>query len=84
MRSQIESLGRVVTDAEVKKAGAALNQKLIDLEMNLLDLRLTGGQDGVRYGSRLISKLAKRWTSVSETQRSSKPLPVRRVRNSAS
>jgi hypothetical protein len=30
----------------------------MDLEMNLVDLRLTGGgQDGVRFGSKLISKL---------------------------
>ncbi len=25
--------------------------------MNLIDLRLTGSQDGVRYGSKLISKI---------------------------
>jgi hypothetical protein len=58
VRSQIESLTRVVTDAEVKRAGEALNQKLIELEMNLVDLRLTGqGQDGVRFGSKLIGKI---------------------------
>jgi len=35
-----------------------MNQKLIDLEMNLVDLRQTGaGQDGVRFGSKLISKI---------------------------
>ncbi|MCX6550848.1 MAG: sialidase [Acidobacteria bacterium] len=56
VRSQLESLGRVVTDAEVKKAGAALSQKLIDLEMMLIDLRLTGGQDSIRFGAKLISR----------------------------
>jgi len=56
VRSQIESLGRVVSDAEVKKAGAALDQKLIDLEMQLIDLRITGGQDGVRFAAKLISR----------------------------
>jgi photosystem II stability/assembly factor-like uncharacterized protein len=56
VRSQIESLGRVVTDAEVKKAGAALNQKLIDLEMQLIELRITGGQDGIRFAAKLISR----------------------------
>jgi hypothetical protein len=56
VRAQIESLGRVVSDADVTKAGAALNQKLIDLEMQLIDLRLTGAQDGIRFGARLISR----------------------------
>jgi len=56
VRAQLESLGRVVTDGEVTKAGAALNQKLIDLEMQLIDLRLTGAQDGIRFGARLISR----------------------------
>ena len=57
VRSQIEGLGRIIDDAAIKKAGEDLNQKLIDVEMNLVELRLTGGQDGVRYGSKLISKL---------------------------
>jgi photosystem II stability/assembly factor-like uncharacterized protein len=57
-RSQIEGLGRVIDDAAIKKAGEDLNQKLMDVEMNLIELRLTGGQDGVRYGSKLISKLS--------------------------
>jgi hypothetical protein len=35
-----------------------MNQKLIDLEMSLVDLRQTGaGQDGVRFGSKLIAKI---------------------------
>jgi photosystem II stability/assembly factor-like uncharacterized protein len=57
VRSQLDGLARVIDDAAIKKAGEELNQKLIDLEMNLIDLRLTGGQDGVRYGSKLISKI---------------------------
>jgi hypothetical protein len=56
VRSQIESLGRVVSDAEVKKAGAALNQKLVDLEMLLIDLRITGAQDGIRFAAKLVSR----------------------------
>ncbi|MFH1572368.1 MAG: sialidase, partial [Acidobacteriota bacterium] len=43
VRSQIEGLAGVVDDPAVRKAGEDLNQKLIDLEMNLVDLRLTGG-----------------------------------------
>jgi hypothetical protein len=45
-----------VSDAEVKKAGAALNQKLVDLEMLLIDLRITGAQDGIRFAAKLISR----------------------------
>jgi hypothetical protein len=56
VRAQLESLGRIVSDAEVKKAGAALNQKLIDLEMQLIDLRITGAQDGIRFAAKLISR----------------------------
>jgi len=58
-RSQIESLIKLVADDVVVKAGTELNQKLIDLEMNLVDLRLTGGgQDGVRFASKLIGKIS--------------------------
>jgi hypothetical protein len=55
-RSQLESLARTVTDAEVRNAGSALAQKLVDLEMQLIDLRITGAQDGIRFGARLISR----------------------------
>jgi hypothetical protein len=56
MRSQIESTARVVADAAIKKAGAELNQKLTGLEMTLIDLRLTGAQDSIRYGAQLVSR----------------------------
>ena len=57
VRSQLDSLGRVVGDAGIKQAGGELAQKLIDLEMNLIELRLTGGQDGVRYAAKLLSRI---------------------------
>ncbi|MFN0180412.1 MAG: sialidase [Gemmatimonadales bacterium] len=58
VRVQLEGLARTVTDSAVIRSAATLGQQLIDLEMNLVDLRLTGGgQDGVRFGSKLISKL---------------------------
>jgi hypothetical protein len=58
VRVQVDAIARVVDDAEVKKAAESLQQQLMDVEMNLVDLRLTGGgQDGVRFGSKLISKL---------------------------
>jgi len=58
VRVQLEALGRAVTDAEVQRAAQALGGKLVEIEMALVDLRLTGnGQDGVRFGSKLIGKL---------------------------
>ncbi len=57
-RLQLEALPRLAGDPGVRAAAAAMNQKLIDFEMNLVDLRQTGaGQDGVRFAARLISKL---------------------------
>jgi hypothetical protein len=57
LRAQLSSLTKVVDDAEVRKAAGELGRKVVDLEMNLYDLRLTGGQDGVRFGAKLLSKL---------------------------
>jgi photosystem II stability/assembly factor-like uncharacterized protein len=57
-RAQLESLQRLTPDTAMRRAAQALNQKLIDAEMSLVDLRLTGaGQDGVRFGSKLLAKL---------------------------
>jgi hypothetical protein len=56
VRSQVESLGRVVDDGQVRKAADDLNKTFIDLEMTLIDLRITGGQDIVRYAAKLISR----------------------------
>ena len=48
---QLRTLARFTGDAEVKAAAQALEKKLADAEMSLVDLRLTGeGQDGVRLG----------------------------------
>jgi photosystem II stability/assembly factor-like uncharacterized protein len=58
VRVQTDAIARVVDDTTVKRAAAQLVKQFMDLEMNLVDLRLTGGgQDGVRFGSKLISKL---------------------------
>jgi hypothetical protein len=58
VRVQVDAIAGVVDDAAVKRAAAALQQQLTDVEMNLVDLRLTGGgQDGVRFAAKLISKL---------------------------
>jgi hypothetical protein len=58
VRLQLQQVQRLSTDAEVVRAIRALDAKLIDVEMKLVDLRQTGqGQDGVRFGSMLISKM---------------------------
>jgi photosystem II stability/assembly factor-like uncharacterized protein len=57
-RVQLQAVIRTVDDSTVRRAARALAQQLTDLEMNLVDLRQTGaGQDGVRFASKLISKL---------------------------
>jgi photosystem II stability/assembly factor-like uncharacterized protein len=58
VRGQIQGLGRVLQNAEIMKPARELEQRLIEIEQNLLELRVTGrGQDGVRFGARLLSKL---------------------------
>ncbi|MBL0171222.1 MAG: sialidase [Gemmatimonadaceae bacterium] len=58
VRLQLDAVARTVDDAALKKASTDLGAQLVDAEMNLVDLRQTGqGQDGVRFGSKLISKL---------------------------
>ena len=58
VRLQLDAVARTVDDAALKKASADLGVQLVEAEMNLVDLRQTGqGQDGVRFGSKLISKL---------------------------
>ena len=45
-RVQLEALARVTSDTAARRGAAEMNRKLIDLEMNLVDLRQTGtGQD---------------------------------------
>jgi len=59
VRSQIDGVLRLVEDANIKKAGDELEKKLIDVEGRLVELRSTGrGQDGVRWGSKLVGKLS--------------------------
>jgi len=58
VRMQLEAVARTVDDAAIKKAGGDLGTQLLDVEMTLVDLRQTGeGQDGVRFGSKLVSKM---------------------------
>jgi hypothetical protein len=54
----VDAVARTVDDAALKTASTDLGAKLLEAEMELVDLRQTGqGQDGVRFGSKLISKM---------------------------
>lgn len=59
VRLQAQQLQRLAAgDADAVREVRALDAKLVEVEMALVDLRLTGGgQDGVRFGSKLIGKL---------------------------
>jgi hypothetical protein len=60
-RAQLQNLARMLEsdrDADVRKDAAAVEQKLIAVEGNLIELRSTGrGQDTVRWGSKLLGKI---------------------------
>lgn len=59
VRVQLEGLRRVATDPEVRRLAEALETKLADAEMPLVDLRQTGGgQDGVRFAAALLANLS--------------------------
>jgi hypothetical protein len=58
VRGQIRNLRNLTQDAEVKKVIDDLDNKVVGIERQLLELRTTGhGQDGVRFGSRLVQKI---------------------------
>jgi len=58
VRSQLQALSRTVDNQEIRALAEAMEGKMADVESNLIELRLTGrGQDGVRFGSRLLGKL---------------------------
>ena len=58
MRVQLATMSRFADDAALTEAISALRDQLVDLQMNMVDLRLTGqGQDGVRFGATLLQKL---------------------------
>ena len=58
MRAQVQSIQRSASDTEVKQMAAKVHDALSELEMNLYDLRITGGQDGVRYAAKLLSRFS--------------------------
>ncbi|MGE0360720.1 MAG: WD40/YVTN/BNR-like repeat-containing protein [Vicinamibacterales bacterium] len=58
MRAQVQSIQRTASDTEVRQMAAKVHDALSELEMNLYDLRITGGQDGVRYAAKLLSRFS--------------------------
>jgi hypothetical protein len=68
LRRKLEDLARSSSaPAPVKNASADLDRKLIDFEDHLYQLRLTGGQDGMRWGGRLIQKIGHLASEVQES-----------------
>ncbi|MHB0962170.1 MAG: VPS10 domain-containing protein [Gemmatimonadaceae bacterium] len=58
VRVQLEGLRRAASDPELRRVAEALEAKLADAEMPLVDLRQTGtGQDGVRFAAALLANL---------------------------
>jgi hypothetical protein len=56
VRAQVQTIMKSTPEGELRRAAAELHGKLTDLEMNLYELRITGGQDGVRYAAKLLSR----------------------------
>jgi photosystem II stability/assembly factor-like uncharacterized protein len=58
IRGQLNDLRQLVRNAELKSAAEGLEQKLTDIEDNLIQRKFTGqGQDTVRFPPKLISKI---------------------------
>ena len=58
LRVQLATMARFAQDDDVSVAIAALEDRLVALQMEMVDLRLTGqGQDGVRFGATLLQKI---------------------------
>ena len=58
IRVQLATLARFAEDEELADAIQALEDQLVALQMDMVDLRLTGqGQDGVRFEAKLLQKI---------------------------
>jgi hypothetical protein len=58
MRVQLHTMARFVEDQAIAAALDDLEEKLVSLQMNMVDLRLTPqGQDGTRFEAKLLQKL---------------------------
>ena len=82
MRVQLQTMARFNDDETLGRAITELEQKLVDLQMNMVDLRLTGeGQDGVRFEARLLQKLSylPRGVSVSDFPPTDQDLEVKTI-----
>jgi hypothetical protein len=59
MINQVEIIRKQVEDlkSQLSSEASGLDQTLINFEENLYQLRLTGGQDGMRWPAKLTAKL---------------------------
>ena len=69
LRKQLEDLAAPESPAAapMRTAASALDQKLTALEETFVQLRLTGGQDGMRWGDKLLQKLSHLAGQIQET-----------------
>jgi photosystem II stability/assembly factor-like uncharacterized protein len=58
LRKQVEDLEAKPSGAPVKPAAEAFDARLVDFEQHLYQLKLTGGQDGMRWPGELLQKLS--------------------------
>jgi len=58
LRQQIEDLASKPAASAVKPAAESFDAKLIEFEQHLYQLKLTGGQDGMRWPGQLLQKLS--------------------------
>jgi hypothetical protein len=66
LRRQLQDLAAAQT-GPLKDAAMTLEKKLTDFEENLHQLRISGGQDGMRWPSKLLEKLGHLATEVQES-----------------
>lgn len=67
IRKQLWDLVAVLAEAEhqpVRSAARELDGRFVDLEENLHQMRLTGGQDGMRWPAQLVTKLRHLFSQV--------------------
>jgi hypothetical protein len=86
LRVQLKTLLRFSEDDEVTSAAKALEEKLEELQMEMVDLRLTGqGQDGVRFGAKLLQKFGylTRGVSVADFPPTDQDLEVKGILHDA-
>jgi photosystem II stability/assembly factor-like uncharacterized protein len=64
LRKQLQALGGSQQGSDLKGGAAALEEQLIEIEGGLHQLRITGGQDGMRWAGKLTVKIPHLFTEL--------------------